>query len=658
MNRNYEGATTPVAPLDSLRKTPPPKAAQIYPILSLLSIILLFLSAGAGISLSAIVLFLNLESTEYLDPLSRAVFFVASCVSLIYVLTHIIAARTAYTKGYGSTKFYGKYVAGFAFLLARLGLPVWVAAITLAIFVAVNVGLDLSKGIRENMPWLNVIISISSLFSLCAVLAVIEMADRPFATIGLSQTWFIRGENPFARHEYDDAETDPKDEKLMSYVMEKDRKQPKPPKNEKRKRKTLTKRNPYEGQHRSLRHARSMSMPAPLNTVFGDDATPQIPELQSSHTAFAWKPPTREGTPRPAGALTFEDLDSWRQRNSLRHVASDISTNASAPSDDVILPSMPRQVQYSPRSQALLLEQQRKYDSRRWTAIGTQSPPYDAAFLDAPFRRPRTPLMAMEDERRIMGGHRPSTRDSELLSNYHSSMTHDGRSTMSHSSRASRIVRTSQAVYTVQDEPPSLPPIATTSTWSIPNTNSILAESDTLPNVGRRRRKISNYSDSQRLTHGTGSRLLSETYRPSSQHPSIVTQESPQLSPVSMSRSELHNFSRPRTSAAARMQSKVSRRLRAMKQQQETPSSGYGNEAVQAPTSPSTLRAARAAAVSNLQEKLGQRNQVQQSAEDQRPPSPETPRTTRAMAVKTLQERIGKRMMRRNESEAASSQLE
>lgn len=84
-------------------------------------------------------------------------------MSLIYVFTHIAAARTGYIKNYGSPEVYGKYVAGLGFLLARLGLPVWVAAITFAIFVAVNVGLDPSKGIRENLPWLNVIISISSL---------------------------------------------------------------------------------------------------------------------------------------------------------------------------------------------------------------------------------------------------------------------------------------------------------------------------------------------------------------------------------------------------------------------------------------------------------------------------------------------------------------
>ncbi|KAF4895766.1 hypothetical protein CGCF415_v011769 [Colletotrichum fructicola] len=183
-------------------------------------------------------------------------------MSLAYVLTHIIAARTAYIKNNGSPKAYGKYVAGLAFLLARLGLPVWVAAVTLAIIVAVNIGLDVSKGIQENLPWLNVIISVASLLSLIAMLAVIEMAERPFATIGLSQSWFVRGDHPFTAPEEEDIDyglievvsmvkdvklpptaKQIKARKMLSTIQEKKEKKP-----EKRKRKTLTKKNPYEAQ--------------------------------------------------------------------------------------------------------------------------------------------------------------------------------------------------------------------------------------------------------------------------------------------------------------------------------------------------------------------------------------------------------------------------
>ncbi|KAF5512983.1 hypothetical protein CGCA056_v011554 [Colletotrichum aenigma] len=183
-------------------------------------------------------------------------------MSLAYVLTHIIAARTAYIKNNGSPKRHEKYVAGLAFLLARLGLPVWVAAVTLAIIVAVNIGLDVSKGIQENLPWLNVIISVASLLSLIAMLAVIEMAERPFATIGLSQSWFVRGEHPFTAPDEEDIDyglvevvsmvkdvklpptaKQIKARKMLSTIQEKKEEKPK-----KRKRKTLTKKNPYEVQ--------------------------------------------------------------------------------------------------------------------------------------------------------------------------------------------------------------------------------------------------------------------------------------------------------------------------------------------------------------------------------------------------------------------------
>ncbi|KXH62879.1 hypothetical protein CSAL01_11878 [Colletotrichum salicis] len=591
MSQHYEDATTSVPPLTLPPKTTTPqKANRLYPVLSLLSVILLFISAGAGIALSAVVLFENLESTEVLDPLSRAVFFVASCMSLVYVFTHLVAGRTAYIKNYGSPTIYGKYIAGFAFLLARLGLPVWVAAITLSIFVAVNIGLDLSKGVQENLPWLDVIISISSLFSLAAVLAVIEMADRPFATLGVSQTWFIRGEDPLACPDDDDLEPGivfmaPSLQDKREKRVEKHGGLGKP---EKRKRKTLTKKNPHEPQHRALRHARSMSMPTPLNNVFGDRPGAMMPDSPVFSNAFAWKPPTKDGaTPKASGAVTLDDWVTWREYASMRHGGSDISTDASARPDEVILPSMSRHVQYSPRSQALLEEQGR---SSRY-GLGT-----------------------------------------------------------------------------ISDHPPTLPHIATLVTRADGITNSIRPDSNVLPNEGRRRRRISSVSshEGRRLTYRTESRVTSQhssrpSTRPPSQHPSVATLATKPASPtltVRSVRSDVHNFSRPRTSAAARMQSKVARRPRALKQQ-ETENATQPQVDEHRPTSPitpmspATPRTVRAAAVKTLQDRLGKRNLKKQSEESPRPATPETPRTARATAVKTLQERLGKRMMRRNEEEAA-----
>lgn len=401
-------------------------------------------------------------------------------------------------------------------------------------------------------------------------------------------------------------------------------------------------------------------MPTALNTVFSDRHFPQLPDSPTFQAAFAWKPPTREGTPRVTGAMTFEDLGSWRERVSLRHAASDISTSASAPSNDLVLPAMPSQVEYSPRSQALL-EQQRKYDLRRWTAIGMQSPPLNGSFRELPTRRPPSPLMTMEEEHRIMG-RRPSTRDGDWEAGYHLRMPQNSRPSSSHTSRTSRASRYSRSQYATRDAPPSVPHMASFATRMAANTNSIRPDSDVLPNEGRRRRRLSNSNDVRRLTYRPDSQALSQTYRPSSQHPSIVTVEHRPPSPTSTVRSDVHNFSRPRTSAAARMQSKVAKRLRGIKQQQAgetTMPSSMEQQQQQVPSSPSTPstpgtpRTVRAAAVRNLQERLGRRNQPpEQVAEDQRPPSPETPRTARATAVRTLQEKLGKRMMRRQELEA------
>ncbi|KAF4810322.1 Beta-lactamase hydrolase-like protein [Colletotrichum tropicale] len=98
--------------------------------------------------------------------------------------------------------------------------------------------------------------------SLIAMLAVIEMAERPFATIGLSQSWFVRGEHPFSAPDEEDIDyglvevvsmvkdvklpptaKQIKARKMLSTIQEKKEKKP-----EKRKRKTLTKKNPYEVQ--------------------------------------------------------------------------------------------------------------------------------------------------------------------------------------------------------------------------------------------------------------------------------------------------------------------------------------------------------------------------------------------------------------------------
>ncbi|KAK1987635.1 hypothetical protein LZ30DRAFT_701515 [Colletotrichum cereale] len=668
MIRHLGDATTAVPPPKSSPQTVPRKAARLYPALSLLSVILVFLSAAAGVTLSAIALFHNLESSEVLDPLSRAVFFVASCVSLVYVLTHLVAARITYIKNLGSPTAYGKYVTGFAFLLARLGLPVWVAAITLAIFVAVNVGLDLSKGVKQNLPWLNVIISIASLFSLSAVLVVIEMADRPFATLGFSPPWFIRADDTSAYSREDDLGSSIVE--AAASIFEKREKEYERDESlgnqERRKRKTLTKSNPREAQQRVSRHTRSMSMPTPLNTVFSDRSSVFTPASPAFHSAFAWRPPTRAGsTPKADGTAPIHSWVTWQEHGYLRQAASDISTNASARPNEVILPSLLRHTEYSPRSQALL-EQQGEYDARRWTAIGMQSPPFTGGFPVASFQRPLTPLMTMEEENRIMSCG-PAARDGDSEANHHLRIMQDNRPARSHSIAT---LTASKFGSTAGGEP--VAPFQHTATAAEGRARRLRSDNDVLPNEGRRRRRISSDepNDSRRLTYGTESQVdsyhtLRLSTRPTSQHDPTSNTYAPTQRPVSQTStvrsvgSNVYNFSRPRTSAAARMQIKVARRLRAMKQR-DSSSSVQRQTDEQMPTppstpgSPDTPRIIRDAAVRNLQDKLGRRKRIEQEDICRRPPSPETPRTARATAVKNLQERLGKRMMRHNGVEASN----
>lgn len=385
----------------------------------------------------------------------------------------------------------------------------------------------------------------------------------------------------------------------------------------------------------SRRHARSMSMPTPLNAVFGDRPGALMPDSPAFSSAFAWKPPTRDGaTPKATGGVTLNDWVTWREHASMRQGGSDISTNASARPGEVILPSMPRHAEYSPRSQALL-EEQWRYDSRRWTAIGMQSPPINGQFIDIPFRRPLTPLMTMEEESRLMG-RRPSTRDGDWEANYHLQMRQASRPA---SSRTTTTFRSSRyGLEVISDHPPTLPHIASLVTRADGITNSIRPDSNVLPNEGRRRRRISSVSshEGRRLTYRTESRVISQhssrrSTRPPSQHPSVATIVTRPASPtltVRSVRSDVHNFSRPRTSAAARMQSKVARRLRALKQQEtENAEQPEVEEPMPAspstPVSPATPRTVRAAAVKTLQDRLGKRNLKKQAEESPRPATPE-----------------------------------
>lgn len=134
-----------------------------FPFLSLLSLLLVLLSSGSGIALFVVIALLKLKSPG--DFASRILVLVASCMSIIYVVLHLIASRKTYIKNHGSRspQIYGHYVVALALLLARLSLPVWIAAVVTTAVIAAKTGLDASRGIQGNVPWLNLLASVSAL---------------------------------------------------------------------------------------------------------------------------------------------------------------------------------------------------------------------------------------------------------------------------------------------------------------------------------------------------------------------------------------------------------------------------------------------------------------------------------------------------------------
>ncbi|GJC97732.1 hypothetical protein ColKHC_06558 [Colletotrichum higginsianum] len=80
------------------------------------------------------------------------------------------------------------------------------------------------------------------------------MADRPFATLGFSQTWFILGEDTLVSPDEDDLESASAETAMSFHEKREDQYQYEEVvgSQEKRKRRTLIKKNPQEAQQRVL----------------------------------------------------------------------------------------------------------------------------------------------------------------------------------------------------------------------------------------------------------------------------------------------------------------------------------------------------------------------------------------------------------------------
>jgi hypothetical protein len=140
-----------------------PRRKEVPPFVSIVLVVFISLSAASGVALSVIIVFFNLESDQALDFPSRIVLFAASCVSLLYVVLHLIASRTSYVKGNASPQVYGKYAAAVAFLLAQVGLLGWIGAVVTTALVAARTRLDFTRGIGRNAHWLSLLVSVVAL---------------------------------------------------------------------------------------------------------------------------------------------------------------------------------------------------------------------------------------------------------------------------------------------------------------------------------------------------------------------------------------------------------------------------------------------------------------------------------------------------------------
>lgn len=242
-------------------------------------------------------------------------------------------------------------------------------------------------------------------------MAVIEASDRPFATAVVSRQSFLRGRMSPTN---DDVEERSASRGLMpqSPVVQKTA----PPS----RRKSVLRKSRIRGQDLEKevlktpdifasemmrqgrqdsfglmadspdrRHrARSQSVPAPLSAIFVSRPLQEVTSSPNLKGAFAWRPPTRDlSNLRMSGVTSFDQV-SVRSREddeiSLLARTSDVSSVERRPTlPDIPLPMV------RPRDSVLV--KAADLDTRRWTAIGMESPSVNMSFVAVPLPvvRPR-----------------------------------------------------------------------------------------------------------------------------------------------------------------------------------------------------------------------------------------------------------------------------
>lgn len=135
------------------------------PILSFLVVFAHLVLCCAAIALSVIVVCFSLQEPQetVFDLVARILFFVGSCVGIVYVFMHVCAARETFVRSRGTSHLYGRFTVTMAIMIMRLSLPIWASAVAMSAVVAVQKGLNVSLGIKGNVVWIQLAVAVLAL---------------------------------------------------------------------------------------------------------------------------------------------------------------------------------------------------------------------------------------------------------------------------------------------------------------------------------------------------------------------------------------------------------------------------------------------------------------------------------------------------------------
>ncbi|KAK8030016.1 hypothetical protein PG993_011307 [Apiospora rasikravindrae] len=162
------------------------------PFFMLVAVLFLFLVSGGGVALAVLSFVKPVEAEGF--RLARDLVLVASGMSLLYTIIHVRGAFSNYVNDapHIPPHFRGEYVHASALIVARLGIPVWIAAsVATAILISKS---EQPLGIYGNQipyPLLDLIICVVALISFIALAATINKNPTPFALAGISSSWIL-----------------------------------------------------------------------------------------------------------------------------------------------------------------------------------------------------------------------------------------------------------------------------------------------------------------------------------------------------------------------------------------------------------------------------------------------------------------------------------